>query len=392
MVYSVSRLGTEFPNIKPANVLFESQSGLDCHIEFQNITISLYSSISNMLEPSQIKHRLLNMMSIKETSEAEFQALAMDVFRFQFTSNLPYQKYCQTLESSPENVKHWHDIPRISTDVFKATSYPLSTHQCTEFKHTFLTSGTTGEVRGEHHFPSLDLYEKAILQTWLQLSLPDPAILIILTPHPSHAPHSSLSHMMGVLAEHYSDAEIIYATSADGTMDLEKITQLADQPHPVAMLGTAIAFLYLFENITLSLPPGSFAMETGGYKGTKRHMAKEDLYALFKEKLALPLESVINEYSMTELSSQFYTRDLHSPHTEPPWTRTRVINPHTGKDAANGEPGHLAIYDLANLYSVSALQTQDIAIAEENGCFTLLGRDPTALPRGCSRAADHALG
>ena len=94
---------------------------------------------------------------------------------------------------------------------------------------------------------------------------------------------------------------------------------------------------------------------------------------------------------MTELSSQFYTHGVGAEHIAPAWTKTRVINPLTGEDSAPGAPGHLAIYDLANLYSVSALQTQDLAIAGENSSFTLLGRDPSALPRGCSRAADHNL-
>jgi len=106
-------------------------------------------------------------------------------------------------------------------------------------------------------------------------------------------------------------------------------------------------------------------METGGYKGTKRQIEKPDLYQLFEEKLNIPSYSVINEYSMTELSSQFYTHGVGAAHIAPAWTRTRVINPLTGEDSAPGEPGHLAIYDLANLYSVSALQTQDLAIAGE---------------------------
>lgn len=316
----------------------------------------------------------------------------MDIFHFQFTYNIPYQKYCKSLGRSPEHVKHWHDIPRISTDAFKNTDHPLCTSDHTQAQRSFLTSGTTSEVRGQHYFPSLDLYETSILQAWTRLSLPKPSTLVFLTPHPDHTPHSSLSHMMGVLSKYYKDAESIYAISENGTMDREKINNLAGHTRPVAILGTAIAFLHLFENTSLSLPSDSFAMETGGYKGTKRHLHKKDLYSLFTQKLGLPQDSVINEYSMTELSSQFYTRGLDQPHAGPPWTRTRVIDPRTGKDAAHGEPGYLAIYDLANLYSVIALQTQDIAIAENHGCFTLLGRDPTALPRGCSRAADDTLG
>jgi len=162
---------------------------------------------------------------------------------------------------------------------------------------------------------------------------------------------------------------------------------------PITLLGTALAFLNLFEMLDkpLTLPAGSWAMETGGYKGTQRSLKKEELYAMFTQHLGIPLDFVINEYSMTELSSQFYTQGLNRPHMGPEWIRIRAIDPITGLDAAPGNLGHLAIYDLANAYSVIAIQTQDLAIAHDDRSFTLIGRDPSALPRGCSRAADDSL-
>ena len=342
--------------------------------------------------PQPLLRNLIRMLRTPEAIDTNFEILAIEVFKFQFTHNIPYQNYCITHGRNPENINHWHEIPRVSTDAFKVISHPLITHSPASTLRTFHTSGTTGEIRGQHHFPSLELYKQAILSSWQRLSLAQPTTLVFLTPHPEHAPHSSLSYMMGVLAEHYAEAQIIWAISEDGTLDLDKIEPLAELTSPVAILGTAITFLHLFDSISIPLPSGSFAMETGGYKGTKRQLEKAELYALFSEKLGLKPDCVINEYSMTELSSQFYTRGLNQPHTAHSWTRTRVIDPRTGTDAAAGESGHLAIYDLANLYSVSAIQTQDIAIAGEDNSFTLLGRDPTALPRGCSRSADQALG
>lgn len=340
---------------------------------------------------SQIKSDLLSTMSAGECSDEAFNTLAIRVFEYQFSSNTPYRNYCKQLSKSLEEVSHWSEIPLVSTDAFKVPRHPLSTVPAAEAQNVFLTSGTTSEIKGRHLFPSLDLYEASILAMWQRLALPQPATVVFLTPHPEDAPNSSLSHMMGVLADYFGGAEIIWAIEKNGRMDFDKLTSLADRAEPIAILGTAIAFLHLFENISLPLPNGSFAMETGGYKGTRRRLEKTELYALFEEKLALQSSAIINEYSMTELSSQFYTRGLGLPHTSPPWVKTRIIDPRTGTNAAAGEPGHLAIYDLANLYSVMALQTQDIAIAGENGSFTLLGRDPTALPRGCSRAADDTL-
>ena len=94
---------------------------------------------------------------------------------------------------------------------------------------------------------------------------------------------------------------------------------------------------------------------------------------------------------MTELSTPFYTRGLGRPHAGPPWARALVIDPETGHPAAPGETGVVRLFDLANLGSVLAIQTQDLAVGREDGTFELLGRDPAALPRGCSRAADEML-
>ena len=131
-------------------------------------------------------------------------------------------------------------------------------------------------------------------------------------------------------------------------------------------------------------------METGGYKGSGRDIPKSDLYALFDKSLGLAPDHILNEYGMTELSSQCYTRGLHRPHETPPWLRALVIDPETGDETPVGRTGVLQLFDLANLGSTLAIETQDLAVREERG-FTLLGRDPGAVPRGCSRAADEML-
>jgi hypothetical protein len=133
------------------------------------------------------------------------------------------------------------------------------------------------------------------------------------------------------------------------------------------------------------------ALETGGYKGTGRTLSKETLYGMFRGRLGLAADAIINEYGMTELSSQCYTRGLGRPHVAPPWVRAVAVDPATGLEVADGETGVLRIHDLANLGSVLAIQTRDFA-TRLGADFELLGRDPAALPRGCSRAADEMLG
>ena len=131
-------------------------------------------------------------------------------------------------------------------------------------------------------------------------------------------------------------------------------------------------------------------METGGYKGSGREIEKAELYDMFQTFLGLRPDAVINEYGMTELSSQFYARGLDTPHAGPPWLRATVIDPETGAEVEDGAIGILRIFDLANLGSVLAIETQDLAIRRGER-FELIGRDPGALPRGCSRMADEAM-
>src|SRR4030095_2872362 len=104
---------------------------------------------------------------------------------------------------------------------------------------------------------------------------------------------------------------------------------------------------------------------------------------MFGEYLWLAPDDIINEYGMTELSSQFYTRGLGGAHEGGPWVRALVINPETGNEVTVGETGVLRIFDLANLGSVLAIETQDLAVRRENG-FEVIGRDPGAVPRACS--------
>lgn len=334
-------------------------------------------------------------------NDQDFNTLALGVFAYQYQENRAYQKFCHALGQNPDLINHWHDIPALPTDAFKMDSYPLTTFPVEEASKTFRTSGTTTETRGLHHFTSTKLYDQSIITAWNELNLPDASRSLFLIPHPDQSPQSSLSHMMGVISKQLAE-QSTWLIDESGSINLNSListikNQQANQS--VALFGTALSFLHLFDSIEspIKLPEGSWAMETGGYKGTNRQLSKDELYRQFGTKLGLPSDSIINEYSMTELSSQFYSHGLDQPHKGPSWTRTRIIDPITNTDAKLGKLGHLVIYDLANVDSVMAIRTQDLAIQsqtslEQTGShFNLIGRDPSALPRGCSRSSDESL-
>lgn len=317
-----------------------------------------------------------------------FDHIASELFAYQSKTNPSYGKFCQQLGIS--SIERWQDMPAVTTDVFKLSS-PPSCLQAEQIAATFMTSGTTGESRGQHHFRSTALYELSIMQAWKDLGIPTPNNLHILTPTPSAAPHSSLSHMMGTLRQTFAPSAP-YLIEED-TIKLAPLLSAIEQGQPLALIGTALAFLNLFEILEspLTLPKGSWAMETGGYKGSGRTLTKEQLYTQFQQSLGLDEQDIWNEYSMTELSSQCYTQGLAMPHRSPHWMKVRVLDPETDEDVKVGGMGYLVLYDLANIDSIAAIRTQDLAIYHDEHHFSLIGRDPSALPRGCSRSIDQAL-
>ena len=317
----------------------------------------------------------------------DFGAIALAVHHFQIRWNQPFANFCA---ARPEP-REWREIPAVPQSAFK--HFMLSVARADQVTKIFHTSGTTGEGFGRHHFVSTRLYAEAARAGWARLGLPRLAHFV-LVPNPADAPHSSLAHMMSALAP--LAHETTWLLDAEGRLRAdfsETLGKIVRAGAPVALLGTALAFLHAFEQLgaqRFHLPAGSFAMETGGFKGSGRDIAKAELYAQFREFLDLDADAVFNEYGMTELSSQFYTHGLGRPHDGPPWLRTVVFHPETGAEVAVGETGVLRLFDLANLGSVIAVETQDLAIRREHG-FELLGRDPGALPRGCSRHADEQM-
>lgn len=358
-------------------------------------------------EYHRLERRLLEFMespaaSPGERDEAGFTQLALEIFRFQFQHNPPYQQWCRHLGvDQPASITTWQQIPAAPASAFKDSGLDLNCFPPQSLQTVFLTSGTTHDQhrRGKHGFYSVKLYQRSILAAWGQSGLPSDLPCLFLTQSPQDAPESSLSHMMGVLS--VSSPAICpqpFFISADGTLDHLRLAQTCHSlDRPVLVFGTALAFLKTIEHLaatkdTLNLPPGSLLCETGGYKGSGRSLDKVDFYSQLTRVFATPTDNIFNEYSMTELSSQFYSFGLDRPHMGPPWTRIQVIDPATLQAVPPGQTGHLQILDLANLASLAAIRTEDLATAADApSAFHLLGRDPAALPRGCSRSADEML-
>jgi hypothetical protein len=327
-----------------------------------------------------------------------FDHLALDIFRFQFANNRPYRAFCQSSGQTPETVQSWREIPTIVTSAFK--DLELTTLSAGERGAVFHSSGTS-EQRPSRHFHSaetLSLYQDSLLAWFKPHVLPDfaRARFLILSPEPSQIPHSSLAHMFATVSKEFgTETNFVGQLAKDGSWlrDFEKIARiLRTISDPVVICGTAFSFVHwcdhLAENRTqFSLPPGSRAFETGGYKGRSRSVPKEDLHRLIEERLGIPQSHIISEYGMSELSSQAYDRVSGSQSPQvfqfPPWARVVIVSPETLCEVEDGQSGLVRVYDLANVGSVTSIQSEDLAIRRGAG-FELIGRAALAEPRGCS--------
>jgi hypothetical protein len=146
-------------------------------------------------------------------------------------------------------------------------------------------------------------------------------------------------------------------------------------------MGTAFNFAQLSDAIgALKLPEGSRALETGGYKGRSREISRKELHEMIRGSLGVA--QIVTEYGMCELSSQAYAHEDGIFHF-PPWARALIISPEKGREVKEGETGLVRVFDLANVWSVLAIQTEDIGVKRVQG-FELVGRASGAEARGCS--------
>lgn len=333
-----------------------------------------------------LKSRLLDWMG---GGKGDFSELSLEVFRHQFSANAAYRNYCEALGKTPETITSWREIPAIPTDAFKLPGVALRGFPESETIGHFLTSGTTTETKGKHEFRDLGLYEASVLGAWQLLGLPEIGRPWFFSQRPADNPHSSLVRMFEILSWRAVLPGGLWLIDSEGKLQLEKF--LPEQP--AALLGTSLALLRACDEMApIELPEGSWIFETGGSKGLRKSFTTAEVRARLSAHFGVPESRILNEYGMTELFSQFYKWGDAQTHTGPPWTGVRVTDVHTGEAAAIGGIGYLEIIDLANLDTVAAIRTQDLAIAVGDREFILIGRDPAAIARGCSRGVEEGLG
>jgi hypothetical protein len=325
-----------------------------------------------------------------------FNELALELFGLQFQYNPAYRRISEAKALTPNNVRHWSEVPFIPAAAFKELA--LSCIPAPERTNVFHSSGTT-EQKPSRHFhcrESLAVYERSLWTAFEEnvMGPPKDYDLVVLSPPPRLAPRSSLVHMFETVRGRLGGPETAFVGELDSTgawaVDFDASLAAFQSAHqPKLILGTAFSFVHLLDflaekNLRLRLPEASRVMETGGYKNRSRTMPRAELHSLITEFLGIPREHILCEYGMSELSSQAYDSGNRGRHFQfPSWAQAQIISPETGREVGDGETGLIRIFDLANVFSVAAIQTEDLAVRRGNG-FDLIGRAALAEPRGCS--------
>ncbi len=311
-----------------------------------------------------------------------FEPLALEVFRFQALHSPVYKEYLTLLKINPDSVRETIQIPFLPVSFFK--SRKIICENRTE-ETVFLSSGTTETGQSRHYVSSLELYEKSFLHSFeLFYGPPEKYVILALLPSYLQQGASSLVYMADKLIKKGKHRESGFFLDNTGEL-IQCIIDLEKQSRPYILLGVSYALLDLAEQFdALKGPPlqSGIIMETGGMKGRRKELVKEEIHAVLKKSFGL--DSVHSEYGMTELLSQAYSKG-NGIFACPPWMSITIRDRNDPFALApKGKTGGVNITDLANLYSCSFIATQDLGKLNEDNTFEILGRFDNSDLRGCN--------
>jgi phenylacetate-coenzyme A ligase PaaK-like adenylate-forming protein len=311
-------------------------------------------------------------------SEKEFLDTTLEVFRYQYKYIPVYREFCDLLKVVPESISTLEEIPFLPIQFFK--SHRIFPDEG-EVQKIFSSSGTTGMSSSSHYVMDLSVYEKSFTRAFKMFygNIEDYIILALL---PSYLERegSSLIYMADALIKESRHPESGFYLNELETLE-KNLLRLDKSGKKVLLLGVSFALLDLVENSTFKLE-NTIIMETGGMKGRRKEMIREELHALLKK--GFGVEHIHSEYGMTELLSQAYSRG-NGVFDCPPWMRILIRDP---EDALSWQPkgktGGINVIDLANLNSCSFIATQDLGKSIGDNQIEILGRFDHSDIRGCN--------
>lgn len=314
---------------------------------------------------------------VLEVNARNFNDAALEIFRYQAKNNAVYNQYLRLLDIDPVEVKSVEEIPFLPVELFK--NHRVATGEWHE-EAVFFSSGTTGSDRSSHFIKDLSFYQQvsSLIFERFYGKLQNHLILALL---PSYLENKSssliymINHFLGTAP----------STAAGFIKDLQEVEPAVRKARKtgrqVIVWGVAFALLDLAEQFPQDLSE-VIVMETGGMKGRRREITREELHGILKEKLNL--KAVNSEYGMTEMLSQAYSHG-EGIYSCPPWMKVLIRelqDPFSVKTSAG--TGGINIIDLANVDSCAFIETRDIGIVYGENQFEIRGRSDNSDVRGCN--------
>tara|TARA_R110002167_G_scaffold1878_3_gene9261 strand:- start:3294 stop:4649 length:1356 start_codon:yes stop_codon:yes gene_type:complete len=336
-----------------------------------------------------------------EGDRRAFEPLALAMFRYQYQANQPYRQFCDARGVSPDQVEHWQQIPAFPTDAFKkelVTSFPKE-----EAVMAQLTSGTTANKRGQIFRDKLgrELVFAANRVMTAAYLFPDQALLeqqnrrcrvLILAPSPQMAPSMGMAMGMEETRVRFGAGNSQFLLTKSG-IDIKTMIRALEEceasGQPVAFIGATGAFVYFFQacqkrGVSFRLPAGSRIGDGGGYRGRFGAVDRQAYYQMAEQVLGLSSDHCINVLGMAESATNFFENSLRDRvqgaaaserrMIPPPWARTDVVDPVSLEPLAAGEVGLLRHFDLSNLPTVLAVQSDNLGVVHTDGSFQIIGR------------------
>jgi phenylacetate-coenzyme A ligase PaaK-like adenylate-forming protein len=321
---------------------------------------------------TEFKNKIFNI-----SSSADFNDVAVEIFHYQYNNNKLYRDFTDLLKINIHKVKHYSNIPFLPVSFFK-TDKIITGQRETEV--IFQSSGTGDSGKSKHYVTDVNLYLESFRKSFniFYGDISQYSIYVLL---PSYIERdgSSLIFMISDLIGQSKNSGGFFLDN--DTELVKKLNNNVTNGKKTILFGVSFALLELAEKNTLNIPD-LIVMETGGMKGRRKEIIREELHSILCESFGVG--KIHSEYGMTELLSQAYSR-ANGAFNTPPWMKILIRDINDPVTIVNsGQSGGINVIDLANYNSCSFIATQDLGKLHEDGSFEVLGRFDYSDIRGCN--------
>ncbi|MEI7595617.1 MAG: acyl transferase [Bacteroidota bacterium] len=311
-------------------------------------------------------------------SDEEFEYLALEIAKYQFENCEVYKNYCNLINKTPFLANSIEEIPFLPIEFFR-------THQVLdksrEAKLVFKSSSTTNQNPSQHFIANEDLYIKSFISGFeIFYGKPSEYCFLALLPSYLERGNSSLVYMFEKLIKLSTYKESNFFINDFENLDFI-IKKNAKKNILTILVGVSYALLDFVEHYSYSGFKNLVIMETGGMKGKRKEILKEEMHKFLVS--GFGVSEIHSEYGMTELLSQAYSKGkgIYKP---VPWMKVLIRDINDPLTISKNLSGAINIIDLANLHSCSFIATQDMGVKLPNNTFILQGRLENSQIRGCN--------